>query len=62
MARQLGITVIAEGVETREQHDFLRAADCDFGQGYWYGKPMAAKTFAQRLQAEHTTPAAFREA
>ena len=59
MAHQLGISVIAEGVETREQHDFLRAAGCDFGQGYWYGKPMAASAFAQRLQAEHTAPATF---
>ncbi len=59
MSHQLDIAVIAEGVQTREQHDFLRAAGCDFGQGYWYGKPMAAEAFAQRLQAEHTTPATF---
>ena len=57
MSHQLGIAVIAEGVETREQHEFLRAAGCDFGQGYWYGKPMPAEAFTQRLQAEHTAPA-----
>ncbi|QXL83697.1 EAL domain-containing protein [Comamonas sp. NLF-1-9] len=52
MAHQLGIAVVAEGVETREQHIFLRGQGCDYGQGYWYGRPMNARSLGERLQAE----------
>ncbi|WP_232056503.1 bifunctional diguanylate cyclase/phosphodiesterase [Pseudoalteromonas sp. A25] len=40
MAHQLGLQVIAEGIETYEQHALLLQAGCDFGQGYYYAKPM----------------------
>ncbi len=43
VAHQLGIQVIAEGVETIEQRQSLIALGCDQIQGYWYGKPMAIK-------------------
>ncbi|ODU39939.1 MAG: diguanylate cyclase [Comamonas sp. SCN 67-35] len=56
MAHQLGIRVIAEGVETREQHEFLRAQGCDLGQGYWYGRPMSADALRERLVHEHPAP------
>lgn len=39
LARALGLTVIAEGVETTEQHDWLRHIGCHQGQGYLYGRP-----------------------
>ncbi|MDQ6981915.1 MAG: EAL domain-containing protein, partial [Mariprofundus sp.] len=42
MAHALGMTVIAEGVETRAQLDFLRQEGCDFIQGYLLAKPMSA--------------------
>ncbi|GAO27110.1 diguanylate cyclase [Alicycliphilus sp. B1] len=51
MAHQLGICVVAEGVETREQHDILLRAGCDYGQGYWYGRPMPAQELTERLRA-----------
>ena len=40
LGRALGMTVVAEGVETREQHRFLRAAGCHEMQGYLFAKPM----------------------
>ncbi len=45
MAHELGLRVVAEGVETEEQRDLLRAAGCDFAQGYWFARPMAAPEF-----------------
>ncbi|MAD89232.1 MAG: GGDEF domain-containing protein [Pseudoalteromonas sp.] len=45
MAHQLGLKVIAEGIETEAQHLQLLAAGCDFGQGYYYAKPLPEKDF-----------------
>lgn len=42
MAHTLGIRVIAEGVETESQRDWLMAAGCDYGQGYLFGRPVPA--------------------
>jgi EAL domain-containing protein (putative c-di-GMP-specific phosphodiesterase class I) len=41
MGHKLGIKVIAEGVETAEQHELLTDAGCDFGQGYLFSAPVA---------------------
>ncbi|MGK5022904.1 putative bifunctional diguanylate cyclase/phosphodiesterase [Janthinobacterium lividum] len=45
MARHLGLRVVAEGVETQEQADFLVAHDCDSLQGYLYARPMPLPDF-----------------
>ena len=42
MAHELGMEVIAEGVETEQQRDLLAAAGCDHAQGYFYTQPLAA--------------------
>lgn len=42
MARQLGMKIVAEGVEDREDWGFLRAVGCDMAQGYFIGRPMLA--------------------
>lgn len=49
MARALGLQTVAEGVETREQHDFLRAIGCNQYQGYWLAPPCDATAFARWL-------------
>jgi EAL domain-containing protein (putative c-di-GMP-specific phosphodiesterase class I) len=41
--------VIAEGIETREQLDFLRTQGCQEGQGYYFSRPMAPVDFARLL-------------
>ncbi len=48
MAHKLGMQVIAEGVETEEQKNLLTAAGCDYGQGYFFSKPLPAKDFMSR--------------
>ncbi len=47
LGRSLGLGVVAEGIETRTQHDFLRDEFCDEGQGYLYGRPLAAAAFLE---------------
>ena len=52
MGKSLDLMVVAEGVETREQLDFLRAHGCDEFQGYYAHKPIPTDEFALLLQAE----------
>ena len=49
MAHRLGLKVVAEGIETEEQYTLLRAAGCDFGQGYLFARPMPADAFADMV-------------
>lgn len=55
MAQGMGLEVIAEGVETEQQLDMLRARHCDLIQGYLMGKPMPLADFASLWQ--HAYPA-----
>lgn len=50
MAKDLEITVLAEGVETKQQKDFLKESRCDMIQGYYYAKPMPVETFVTYLE------------
>ncbi|MBR3062616.1 MAG: EAL domain-containing protein, partial [Exiguobacterium sp.] len=55
MARQLGMALVAEGVETEYQETFLRKIGCDSMQGYRYAKPMPLDEFVIYYM-KHTTP------
>lgn len=54
MAQWLGTPVIAEGVETREQADYMRSIGCSFVQGFLYARPMPEEAFLQRLRTGTT--------
>jgi len=45
--------VVAEGIETKQQLDFLQSHHCDEGQGYYFGRPVTAEKFAALLVAGH---------
>ena len=45
LSKSLGYQVVAEGIETFEQEEFLREYACDIGQGYYFAKPMDAESF-----------------
>ena len=49
MAHRLKLKVVAEGVETPEQLEFLKGCCCDLVQGFHLGRPVVAKTFAKHL-------------
>jgi EAL domain-containing protein (putative c-di-GMP-specific phosphodiesterase class I) len=42
LAHSIGIDVVAEGIETPEQVTQLESLGCEFGQGYWFSKPLDA--------------------
>lgn len=49
MAHKLGLKVIAEGIETEEQRQLLKAAGCDYGQGYLFSRPVSADEFIKLI-------------
>jgi EAL domain-containing protein (putative c-di-GMP-specific phosphodiesterase class I) len=51
LSHELGKEVVAEGVETQADASYLRSIGCEYGQGYYYGEPMAAKDVASLLAA-----------
>lgn len=52
MAHKLGIEVVAEGIETREQYELLKRMGCDYGQGYLISKPVPSARLEELLSAE----------
>ncbi|MNP30460.1 Phytochrome-like protein cph2 [compost metagenome] len=50
LARNLGIEAVAEGVETERHLAILKSLDCDFGQGYFFARPLSATALAGLLK------------
>ncbi|NJR68456.1 MAG: EAL domain-containing protein [Synechococcales cyanobacterium CRU_2_2] len=51
LAHGLGASVVAEGIETESQLQILRQFGCEFGQGYWFSRPVAAEQAAAWIEA-----------
>ena len=53
LAKELGIKIIAEGVETKQQYEYLVDAGCDMIQGYYFDKPLTEAEFLERMCIGH---------
>lgn len=51
LSRELHLSTVAEGVETREQLDFLRQSGCDHAQGYYFSRPVPAEEYDRLLRS-----------
>jgi EAL domain-containing protein (putative c-di-GMP-specific phosphodiesterase class I) len=49
LSKQLGLSVIAEGIENQATADLLVSMGCEEGQGYFFGRPMPAAEFGRKL-------------
>jgi EAL domain-containing protein (putative c-di-GMP-specific phosphodiesterase class I) len=49
LSKQLGLSVIAEGIENRATADLLVSMGCEEGQGYFFGRPMPATAFERQF-------------
>jgi EAL domain-containing protein (putative c-di-GMP-specific phosphodiesterase class I) len=56
LARSLKMNVVAEGVETEEQLSQLAMLECEYGQGYYFSKPLKATDASQLLSSRHIYP------
>jgi diguanylate cyclase (GGDEF)-like protein/PAS domain S-box-containing protein len=59
MGQSLKLRVVAEGVETREQLDFLQAQQCEEAQGYYFSRPVLPQQFEKLLQTGITAAPVF---
>jgi diguanylate cyclase (GGDEF)-like protein len=60
MGKNMNLKVVAEGIESQQQLDFLRSRDCHFGQGRLFGEPMSAEDFLELLLAQGRGEANYR--
>lgn len=50
MAYRLGLVIIAEGVETKEQSEILKSMNCNYGQGFYFHRPMSVEAAEELIQ------------
>ena len=62
MAHGLGLKVVAEGIETEEQLQLLSSQGCDYGQGYFFNKPLSVEEITLLIENEPSAPQAIRPA
>ncbi len=55
LSKNLGVKVVAEGIETIDQVIFIQEEDCDYAQGYYYYKPLPMKEFEELFFKEDTS-------
>lgn len=55
LGKSLNMNIVAEGVEIKEQVDFLAGEGCDMIQGYYFAKPMPGNEYADRMKADSKT-------
>lgn len=55
MSHSLGLNVLAEGVETKAQLQYLQGEKCDYVQGYYTGRPMPARKFIEKFKVEKSS-------
>jgi Amt family ammonium transporter len=60
LAHNLGLTVVAEGVETQAQLDLIRKVGCERAQGYLFSKPVDHQAILKLLDANRADPLGFR--
>lgn len=53
LAKKLGMQIVAEGIETREQVDFLAKQNCDLIQGFYFAKPLPINEFEERAYGKN---------
>lgn len=53
MAKRLDLTVIAEGVETQKQVDFLRIIGCEYAQGYFFSEPIPCDDYRELIKSDY---------
>jgi diguanylate cyclase (GGDEF)-like protein len=56
LAKWLDLAVIAEGVETKEQLEFLKSLSCRYGQGYYFSKPVPVDVFERLMTDKNISP------
>ncbi len=52
LAHELGLSIVAEGIETAADYEWLAANGCEFGQGYYIGRPMTPDAFLEWLKGQ----------
>jgi diguanylate cyclase (GGDEF)-like protein len=57
LAQELGVATVAEGIELDSQYQLLKRAKCDYGQGYFLGRPMSGQDCRGLIRSDRPVPA-----